>query len=110
VKVEIIREITEGFRGNACLVRRREEYFVVSTVDRAFDTGLPETLAFAADADGGILSWTDIAGGVEKTREDTIAQLEADGDDPCAMERDPRVDPLKSVFGFLFREDAKCES
>lgn len=37
------------------------EYVVASSVDYAFDTGSPETLVFAADENGEVSDWTDLA-------------------------------------------------
>jgi hypothetical protein len=80
MKVEIIREL-DGFTGLACLVRRGEEFFVVSSID-----GLPtargqlpssETMAFRSDADGRVTDWGDVAGGRGATRADVIADLES---------------------------------
>ena len=74
--VEVIRELT-GFRGAACLVRRGDEYFVVSSVD-ALPTG-PETLVFPADADGNVTGWGEVAGGRGVSREEAIAELAEEG-------------------------------
>lgn len=46
---EFVREL-RGFTGQACLVKRGEDYFVVSSVDAMY-TG-PETLVFPADEAG----------------------------------------------------------
>lgn len=79
MKVKIIRELS-GFRGNACLVERKiDEYFVVSsTVVPSFfpGTGGFETLAFPASRDGKVVSWAEVAGGRDTTREETIEELE----------------------------------
>lgn len=72
VAVEVLRELS-GFRGTACLVRRGDEFFVVSSVVAGF-TGF-ETLAFRADASGVVTDWMDVAGGRGMTREAVIAEL-----------------------------------
>jgi len=59
-----------------CLVTNGTDYWVVSSLDAAFDTGLPETLAFPATPDGKIKSYLEVAGGRFMSREDVIAQLE----------------------------------
>ena len=77
--VEFVREIEDDYGatmgGSACLVKRGDEYFVVSSVPSAFDTLCPETLAFAADKDGEVTSWMDVAGGRYMTRDETIRGL-----------------------------------
>jgi hypothetical protein len=70
--VEIIREL-DGFNGRACLVRRADRYFVVSSTD-AFGTGF-ETLIFPADANGEVASWGEVGGGRGMSREKAIADF-----------------------------------
>jgi hypothetical protein len=70
--IEVIRELT-GFTGQACLVRRGDEHFVVSSVVAPY-TGA-ETLVFPADADGEVADWIDVAGGRGVSREEAIAEL-----------------------------------
>jgi hypothetical protein len=76
VTVEIIREL-KGYQGRACLVKRGEDYFVVSSADVPYSG--PETLVFPAGADGEVASWGDVAGGRGMSRADAIAQLEETG-------------------------------
>lgn len=78
--VEIVKDSLPGFNGSAALVRRGSDYFVVSSIGTAFDTGRPETMAFRADDSGNITSWMDVAGGTYATRESVIADLEAGRD------------------------------
>ena len=76
MKVKPVRELDpDGYRDKACLVRRNiDEYFVVSSVNTpSFG---PETLAFRASKTGQIVSWTEVAGGKNRTREETIKELE----------------------------------
>ncbi len=75
--VEFVRELT-GFTGSACLVRRGEEYFAVSSTVAAY-TGF-ETLVFPADKNGEVTSWGDVAGGRGVSREEAIAELAAGQD------------------------------
>lgn len=49
------------------------EYVVVSSVSEAFDTGKPETMVFAADKDGEIVDWADLA--VARNSEDHAEAL-----------------------------------
>ena len=72
VQVEIVRELS-GFRGPAVLVKRDADYFIVSSVT-AYSG--PETLVFRADESGEVTSWTDVAGGRDRSRAEVIAQLE----------------------------------
>lgn len=74
MRVEIVKPNLEGFTGNAMLVKRGEEYFVVSSVVAMF-TGF-ETLVFAADSEGNVTSWTEVAGGRGMYQEEAIQQLE----------------------------------
>jgi len=73
-KAEIVREL-EGWKGRACLVRKGDDYFAVSSVDALF-TG-PETLVFPATAEGDVTKWLQVAGGSGMTRQEAIAELEA---------------------------------
>jgi hypothetical protein len=68
-----IRELT-GWRGDACLVRRGSDYFVVSSVD-AYSG--PETLAFRTDSQGEVTDWHEAAGWRGASREEVIAELAA---------------------------------
>jgi hypothetical protein len=71
---EIVKELT-GFTGNAVLVRKGKDYFVVSSTVAMF-TG-PETLVFPADADGNVTDWGEVAGGRGVSRQEAIAELDA---------------------------------
>jgi hypothetical protein len=81
VNVEFVREITDDYGalrgGSACLVKRGDEFFIVSSIPSPFDTLQPETLAFPADADGEVTSWIEVAGGRLMSREETIEELAA---------------------------------
>lgn len=86
--VEFIRELERKRRGTrACLVKRGDDYFVVSSLAYAFDHGGAETLAFAADENGEILSFTDVAGGRGVSREQVIEELARKGPDPSKAGR-----------------------
>jgi hypothetical protein len=81
VSVTIVREL-DGFRGDACLVQDEEtkRYFVVSSVDTSKMFGFMtdggfETLVFAADKDGTVTDWSDVAGGRGLSRIEAIADL-----------------------------------
>lgn len=74
MKVEFILELS-GFKGRACLVKKGDEYFVVSSVNALF-TG-PETLVFRANEHGEVDDWGEVAGGRGVSREGAIAELEA---------------------------------
>lgn len=71
--VETVKELS-GFTGQACLVKRGEDYFVVSSTNAPFSG--PETLVFPADADGKVTDWGEVAGGRSVSRAEAIAQLE----------------------------------
>lgn len=73
-EIEYVREVHD-MTGEACLVQRGNDYFIVSSVD-AFDSG-PETLVFPADADGKVTSWLEVAGGRRYSRGEAIADLAA---------------------------------
>lgn len=70
--VEIVREL-EDYAGSACLARKGDEYFVVSSVSVL---GTPETLVFAADETGDVTEWLEVAGGKCMSRQEAIADLE----------------------------------
>ena len=75
MKAEIIKELS-GFTGEACLVKIKDKYFVVSSVSAAFDTGMPETLVFPSDENGKVMDWGEVAGGRNVSREEAIQELE----------------------------------
>lgn len=76
-EVEIVKELT-GFTGQACLVRKGEQYFVVSSTVAMFSS--PETLVFPATADGDVTDWLEVAGGRGVSRSEAIAELAASCD------------------------------
>jgi len=86
--VEFIRELDDYGAlkgGSACLVKRGDEFFVISHILNGPEGGGPETLAFASNEDGEVSDWTDLAGGRGKSREDAIRELEEVGPDAdCA--------------------------
>ena len=82
-KGKILKELESPISGGSrCLYVLNGEYYSISSIPSAPDHGLPETLAFKADKTGKVLDWADLAGGRLKTREDTITQLEEEGENP----------------------------
>lgn len=79
--VEIIKEL-DGFTGQACLVRKDDAYFVVSSTVAHYSG--PETLIFPADANGKVTNWGDVGGGRGVSRAEAIAELEALDVNPAA--------------------------
>lgn len=98
--VTTIRTVEDTILKKKVLVERDGEYFIVSWIATAPDHPGTEALVFAANEDGEITSWTDLAGGRNMTIEEAIADLDANGPDPdgfgrgmfgdgkCADERD----------------------
>ena len=77
-KVVIVQELDSFKEGQTrCLVTDGKDFYVVSTLKVAFDTGKPETLAFRSNVDGEVDCFDSVAGGINKTREDCIIELEA---------------------------------
>jgi hypothetical protein len=72
VKVEFVKELHD-FAGLAALVKRGNQYFVVSSVIAPF-SGF-ETLVFLADENGEVTSWDEVAGGRGVSREEAITEL-----------------------------------
>lgn len=73
--VEIIRELSEMRAGaSQVLVKKGEQYFVVSSVVAMF-SGF-ETLVFPANEAGEVTSWSAVAGGRGASRKDAIEELE----------------------------------
>lgn len=89
--------------GNACLVKIGEDHFIVSTIHSAFDHHGAETLAFPCDEHGEVTSWTDVAGGQGKSREQTIAELVHEGPNTDLMGRGIFADPKNPSSGELVR-------
>lgn len=74
MKVKIIKKGLAGFTGDAWLVKRGDEYFVVSGTNAPF-TGW-EVLVFPADKNGKVVDWGEVAGGRGISHEDAIRELE----------------------------------
>ena len=74
MKVEVIRKDVAGFKGEAWLVKKGEEYYYV--VSGVFATTGREALVFPANEKGEVTGWGDIAGGRGCTHEDAILELE----------------------------------
>jgi hypothetical protein len=72
MQVEVIREL-EGWKGDAVLVKKGEDYFVVSSAD-VFFSG-PETLVFPANPEGEVEEFLKVAGGKRVSREEAIEEL-----------------------------------
>jgi hypothetical protein len=73
MSVEFVRDLN-GFRGDACLVRKGDAYFVVSSA-YVIHSGF-ETLVFPANESGEVLEWLETAGGRGMSRSQAIADLE----------------------------------
>lgn len=77
--VEFIKELPRWGKGDACLVKKGDEYFVLSSVFAAF-TGF-ETLAFRSTNEGEVArpyGMIEVAGGPGASRESVILQIELD--------------------------------
>ena len=78
-RIQVIRKLYPASNRNVLdqtLVKREEEYFVVSTVGLpAKNGGGFETLVFPADKNGEIKDWLEVAGGRGMSQQDAIEQL-----------------------------------
>lgn len=75
--VEIVRELSSPSSGaRQCLVRKGEQYYVVSSVHAMF-SGF-ETLVFPANEHGEVTDWLEVAGGRGMSREEAIDSLEVE--------------------------------
>lgn len=93
-----VKELDPTVRGGlVCLIELDGKHYVISSIPSAPDHGGPETLAFAADADGEVTSWADLAGGIGMSREATIAQLEAQGENPYGSETTDLLSAMRVV-------------
>ena len=72
-EVKTIRKNLPNFNGDAWLVKKGDDYFVVSGA-QAMITGW-EVLVFPADKDGEVTDWGEIPGGRAITHEQAIAEL-----------------------------------
>lgn len=72
-KVDFVRELS-GYTGSACLVKREDQFFVVSSTT-VF--GVPETLVFPGDKNGKVTDWGEVAGGKYCSRDEAISELES---------------------------------
>lgn len=70
MKATFVRSV-EGFAGYAELFRLEKpkkrhcvtfRFIIVSTIDCAFDTNMPETYIFPANSRGEVLSWSELDG------------------------------------------------
>lgn len=75
MKVEILREDSDGPARYVLAKSEDGQYFRVSTVI-AFDTHKMETLCFPCDENAVVSRWTQFAGGIGMTRSQAIADLE----------------------------------
>jgi hypothetical protein len=74
MKVEIIKKNMEGFSGDAWLVKKGTDFFIVSGTHTLF-TGW-EVLVFKSDKNGKIKDWSDVTGGRGISHEKAIEMLE----------------------------------
>jgi len=72
-KVEIVKKDLKGYTGEAWLVKKGKEYFVVSGTNAMF-TGW-EVLVFRATKTGKVIHWGDVCGGRGITHEEAIKEL-----------------------------------
>lgn len=104
--VRIVKDVSSDFTEQAFVVERvREnntsEFFVISRVERAPDTGMPEALAFECDANGNVTCWTDVAGGIARTVEDVILELESDNQRPVEERMTEVIDANGGELPFI---------
>lgn len=96
-KHTFIKEIDPTVRGGkVCLIELNGTHYVISSIPNAPDHGGPETLAFKATSEGDVEDWTDLAGGVGKSREETIEQLETSGENPYGIADEV---PMSAILG-----------
>jgi hypothetical protein len=97
-KATFLRELEPTVRGQEiCLIELDGKHYVVSSIPSAPDHRGPETLAFAADASGEITSYADLAGGRGMSREQTILQLETNGEDRYGSDTNDMVAAMRVV-------------
>ncbi len=88
------------------LVEQDGEFFFLSYIPAAFDTGGPETLVFPADADGNVTDWGDIAGGRDMSLDDAEQDLARVLKSEKRQKLSPAFDGgLLDGFGGLFEEE-----
>ena len=75
MKTKIIKELNDS-DSKACLIELNHKHYVVSSIECAFDTGLPETLVFPCDSKGNNIDFSEVAGGSNISREQAIKELE----------------------------------
>jgi hypothetical protein len=76
--VEIIRKDLTNFNGEAWLIRKGNEYYVVSGADVPFSGW--EVLIFPSDENGVVTNWGEVAGGRGISHEEAIKQFDSDSD------------------------------
>lgn len=98
---DISNEFTKGVRR---LVKVDDDYFVISSIEAAFDTHKPETLVFPGTPDG-VKSFDDVAGGIgmsiEAAEEDLLNVLQGKPRKKRTPMLDPEDGPLGPLGGFL---------
>ena len=83
IQVSVVEEQRSGVRGGSRLLLRAEgegtkvDYYVASYTPSAPDTGIPETLVFASDAQGNVTNWRDVAGGRNMSLQEATDHLKA---------------------------------
>ena len=71
--VKIIKKKVKGF-GDAWLVKKGKNFYVVSGVDAMFSGW--EVLVFKSNKKGEVENWLDVAGGRGMTHEEAVEELE----------------------------------
>lgn len=59
--VVVLDRAVTGFNGTVWHIQVGVNFYLVSAISEAFDTGRPETMVFASDADAEVMSWFDLA-------------------------------------------------
>ena len=75
VSRDVNKDFDSGFNGEAWLVKKGDEYFVVSGIV-AWDWGGYEVLVFRSDEKANVSDWGEVAGGRNVTHEEAIEQLD----------------------------------
>lgn len=104
--LSIVNDLTEAYGHQAVVAERDGEYFIVSRLENAPYTRLPETLVFRCpDSTGYGVSHDPVGGGIEMSFEDALDHLDTEGpDDGFDYFADPRatnqqVAALKMLLG-----------
>jgi hypothetical protein len=110
IEINIIREEKSQVKGGSRFLVQDSNgnYYVVSSIPAAPDTGKPETLVFPSNSNGEVVNYIDIAGGINLSVDGAIKMLREvlNGERTYTIEDNPMMqnangNPLIAILNSL---------